>query len=124
MLLSAFDRAWCYPMDNASIILLSLDKHINHPVRLVIYGRAAIQLGFSDPPPETGNSQDVDVIVPLGDVDGLSADAEYWDTQEAANRELHSRGLYITHLFPADQLFLRRDWERYILPMTRPETRW
>ena len=28
------------------------------------------------------------------------------------------------HLFEADQVFLRRDWERHLVPITRPPTRW
>ena len=28
-------------MDNASIILLALDERLDHPVRLILYGRAA-----------------------------------------------------------------------------------
>ena len=38
--------------------------------------------------------------------------------------ELRPSGLYITHLFRADQVFLRRDWEKYLVPITRPPTRW
>jgi hypothetical protein len=36
-------------MDNASLILLTLDSHLDHAARLVLYGRAALQLGFTDP---------------------------------------------------------------------------
>jgi hypothetical protein len=55
-------------MDNASRILLTLDGHLKHPMRLVLYGRAALQLGFSNPPHETAASKDVDAIIPLGDL--------------------------------------------------------
>jgi len=37
---------------------------------------------------------------------------------------LRPLGLYITHLFQADQVFLRRDWESHLVPVLRPETRW
>ena len=111
-------------MDNASLILQTLDQQLDHPVRLILYGRAALQLGFSNAPSETAQSKDVDGIVPLGDLDALSADEQFWDAQEATNTELRPRGLYITHLFRADQVFLRRDWEQHLLPMTRPPLRW
>ena len=52
-------------MDSASIILRAVDEHLDHPVRLILYGRAALQLGFADPPPEAAWSKDVDAIVPL-----------------------------------------------------------
>ncbi len=111
-------------MDNASLILQALDRHSLQPARLILYGRAALQLGFVDPPPETAHSKDVDAIIPLTDLDSLSANHGFWDAQEATNTELRPQGLYITHLFRADQVFLRRDWERQIVPVTRPPTRW
>ena len=30
-------------MDNATRILQTLDEHLDHPVRLILYGRAALQ---------------------------------------------------------------------------------
>jgi hypothetical protein len=36
-------------MDNASLILQTLDEHLDHPLQLVLYGRAALQLGFEGP---------------------------------------------------------------------------
>ena len=110
-------------MDNPSLILRTLDARLDHPVRLVLYGRAALQLGFSDPPSETAESKDVDAIIPLGDLDSLSADENFWDAQEATNLGLRPKGLYITHLFRADQVFLRRDWEQHLVAITRPPTR-
>ena len=111
-------------MDNASVILLALDGRLDHPVRLILYGRAALQLGFAAAPPETAQSKDVDAIVPLTDLDSLSNDERFWDAQQAVNLDLRPQGLYITHLFRADQVFLRRDWERHLVPITRPPTRW
>jgi len=110
-------------MDNASLILETLDRHLNHPVRLILYGRAALQLGFSDPPSEVAESKDVDAIISLVDLDQLTGDESFWEAQERTNDELRPRGLYITHLFRADQIFLRRDWEQHLLPINRPPTR-
>jgi hypothetical protein len=111
-------------MDNASVILLALDERLDHPVRLILYGRASLQLGFNAPPAETAESKDVDAIVPLTDLESLSADTRFWDAQEAVNLHLRPQGLYITHLFRADQVFLRRDWEQHLVAITRPPTRW
>src|SRR5437667_9700165 len=111
-------------MDNASRILQTLDGHLDRPVRLVLYGRAALQLGFEDPPQEVAESRDVDAIIPLADLDKLSSDESFWDAQDATNRELGPKGLYITHLFRADQVFLRPDWDQHLVPITRPSTRW
>lgn len=111
-------------MDNASLILITLDQYLSEPTRLVLYGRAALQLGFTDPPPETAQSKDIDAIIPLSDVEQLSANESFWNAQAATNAELRPKGLYITHLFKADQVFLRRNWEQHLVPVTRPPTRW
>lgn len=111
-------------MDNASLILQTLDQHLDHPVRLIIYGRAALQLGFSNPPSDVSHSKDVDAVIPVGDLDSFAADARFWDAQEATNSRLRPQGLYITHLFRADQVFLRRDWEQHLVPITSIALRW
>lgn len=111
-------------MDNASLILETLDRHLDHPARLILYGRAALQLGFSDTPAEVAESKDVDAIVPLADLDRLTADEAFWEAQQKTNDELRPKGLYVTHLFRADQIFLRPDWEQHLVPITRPPTRW
>lgn len=60
-------------MDNPSLILKALDGHLAQPARLVLYGRAALQLGFTDPPRESAESKDVDAIIPLGDAEQFAA---------------------------------------------------
>jgi hypothetical protein len=111
-------------MDNASVILRALDERLDHPVRLILYGRAALQLGFNAPPIETAQSKDVDAIVPLEDMESFSNDDRFWNAQDAVNLHLRPQGLYIAHLFRADQVFLRRGWEQYLVTITRPPTRW
>jgi hypothetical protein len=111
-------------MDNASLILLTLDSYLKAPARLILYGRAALQLGFDEPPPDSASSKDVDAIIPLGDLDQFAADESFWEAQEATNRDLRPKGLYITHLFRADQVFLRPDWEQHLVAVVRPATQW
>ena len=110
-------------MDNASLILLDLDHRLDHPVRLILYGRAAIQLGFDAAPAEIARSLDVDAIIPVADLPALMEDEGFWNAQEATNEALRSQGLYITHLFPSDMVFLRPSWERHLVPLPRPVTR-
>ena len=111
-------------MDNPSLILHTVDKHLDHEVRLVIYGRAAIWLGFPVPPPEAARTQDVDAIISITQEKELAADSRFWDATEAANAELAARGLYITHLFSEREIFLRRQWQQESVSVTRPALRW
>jgi hypothetical protein len=50
-------------MDNPSLILLAVDRRLDHEVRLVLYGRSAVCLGFDNSPPEVARTQDVDAII-------------------------------------------------------------
>ena len=111
-------------MINAERILIALDSHLDHEVSLVIYGRAAIALSFENPPEAVTGTLDVDGVIPITQLARFRSDANFWDAQEATNRELEKDGLYITHLFEADQVFLRRDWEQHLVPVERPPTRW
>jgi len=106
-------------MDNPSLILQTVDKHLDHEVRLVIYGRAAVWLGFDGSPPEAARTQDVDAIISTLQEKELEADGRFWDAIEASNAELAARGLYITHLFSEREIFLRRDWSNRIVPVTK-----
>ncbi len=47
---------------NALIILKELDARLNMPVELTLYGRAAIQLGYPNPPKDALSSLDVDAV--------------------------------------------------------------
>ncbi len=111
-------------MINAERILTALDSRLDHDVSLVIYGRAAIAIGFDNPPEAVTSTLDVDAIIPAPQLARFRSDANFWDAQEATNRQLEKEGLYITHLFEAHQVFLRRDWEQNLVPIQRPPTRW
>lgn len=111
-------------MDNPSLILQAVDKRLDHHVKLVIYGRGAICLGFNGAPPETARTQDVDAVISVRQENELSNDSQFWDAIEAANAELAAQGLYITHLFSEREIFLRTNWEKEIVAISRPDTRW
>ena len=86
-------------MINAERILTTPDKGLDREVPLVIYGRAAIALGFEDPPEAVKHTLGVDGIIPSSRVETFQTDGNFWDAQEAANRQLEKDGLYITHPF-------------------------
>jgi len=110
--------------NNPAEILLALDRQLDHEVSLVLYGRAALCLGFDQAPPACHTTQDVDGIIRLAQLPELTEDTGFWDAVDQTNTELSPKGLYITHLFSEDQVFLRPDWEQYLVPLNRPATSW
>ncbi len=111
-------------LSNPERLLLTLDEHLEHEVSLVLYGRSALALGFNNVAEEVGSTKDVDAIIRLVELDALVNDEGFWDARDAVNERFKEEGLYITHLFQEDQVFLRPDWEQHILPVLRPPTRW
>jgi len=90
--------------------LQTLDRHLDHPVELTLYGRAALALGFPSHELRHEITQDVDAIIPLTQLDQLRANEQFWDARDATNVELAERGLYMTHLFTEADVFLMPDW--------------
>jgi len=58
-------------MTYAARILGELDRHLKQVVDLTLYGRAAFQPGFDDPPEEFSQSLDVDTVLWLGQAEEL-----------------------------------------------------
>lgn len=104
---------------NPDRLLLALDERLDHPVRLIVYGRAAVWLGFDGVPPDVGRTKDVDGILSEEDVAALNEDMQFWDARDAVHAHFDNEGLYITHLFPAQGIFLRRGWLENIIPILR-----
>ncbi len=96
---------------NAQVILGVLDGRLNAAVELTLYGRAALQMGFSSPPPETLLSRDVDAVLWLGQAEDLNQRTNFWEAVDATNAELSSQGLYVSHFFTEDQVVLRPEWK-------------
>lgn len=111
-------------MSNAARIVTVLDGLLTQEAILVVYGRAAIALGFNEPPEATTRSLDVDVILTTSQEEAFQRAPEFWDAQGELNRVLADEGLYMTHIFPADMVFLRRQWEREIVAVLRPPLRY
>ncbi len=111
-------------MTNAEIIATTLDGLLDHEVSLVVYGRAALALGFEHVSDAVGRSLDLDVILRFSDAASIEGDDQFWSAQQQLNQTLESSGLYLTHIFQEDQVFLRPDWAKHIKPVLRPTTRW
>lgn len=110
-------------MNHPEKILRTLDAHLIHPTRLILYGRAALALGFPAPYPEFHTTMDVDAILPEVEMDSIEDDDSFWDAVEVTNQELHSSGLYLTHLFADSQIILSPNWLEHIIPIDLPGLR-
>ena len=113
-------RSGSHAVNNPLHILQTLDRHLDHPVELTLYGRAAMALGFPSHESRHETTQDVDAIIPLGQLDDLRADEQFWAARDATNAELAKQGLYLTHLFTEMDVFLLPDWlnRRVSIPQT------
>ena len=63
-------------MNNPERILTSLDRHLNAPVRLILYGKAALVLGYESAPLQYGSTMDVDAILPEVEMDEIEKNDE------------------------------------------------
>jgi len=97
-------------VNNALRLLDGLDRLLNGRVDLTLYGRAALALGFPDPPDEYAWSRDIDAVLWLGQAEELDAGTNFWQALEQLNRELADQELYISHLFEEDQVILTPAW--------------
>lgn len=104
-------------VNNPLLILQTLDRHLDHPIELTLYGRAALALRFPAHELRHETTQDVDAIIPLGQLDELRADEQFWNARDATNAELAERGLYLTHLFTEADVFLLPDWLHRRVPI-------
>lgn len=105
-------------MSNPHLILATLDTHLERPTRVILYGRAALALGFSDAGAAFASTMDIDAILPSVEMGAIEADTQFWRALERCNGELEQRGLYMTHLFPEDQVILLPDWLERIVPLS------
>ena len=108
-------------MNNPLEILRVFDSHLEHKTELTLFGRSAIALGFASAPPEYSATHDVDAILSLPQVELFREDQfSFWLAQQATNRELEARGLYMTHLFSEVDVVVRPGWETRRLGIAAP----
>lgn len=97
-------------MTNAEQLLRAVDERLDGPVELTLYGRAALHLGFADPPPEYALSRDVDAVLWIGQAESLAERGNFWQVIDEVNRLFADQELYISHFFEETQVILTPDW--------------
>ena len=107
-------------MNNPEKILRALDANLTSSVKLILYSKAALVLGFDSTPSAFGATMDVDAILPLAEMPKITSNDDFWDGLEKTNQDLEASGLYMTHLFSDDQVILSSDWLTDIIPISFP----
>ncbi len=103
--------------NNPERILRTLDSYLERPTRIVMFGRAALAMGFPAYGDRFSGTQDVDAILPVVELPKIEADEQFWKAIESTNRALESEGLYITHLFTDQQVILTGGWTDRLFPV-------
>jgi hypothetical protein len=98
------------PINNPQRILQTLDSYLERETRIVLFGRAALALGFGDFGSRFGATQDVDAILPSVEMAKIESDTQFWEAIEKTNKELEPSGLYLSHLFTDRQVALTVNW--------------
>jgi hypothetical protein len=97
-------------ISNSERILRLLDSKLHESIELNIYGRAALALGFAHPHAEHYATRDVDAVIPMNIVEAFAHNDDFWNAQEAVNKELQTESLYITHIFSDADVIIRANW--------------
>jgi len=105
------------PLNNPERILRVLDSHLERETRIVLFGRAALAMGFGSAGIPFGKTMDVDAILPTVEMERIEADDQFWKAIELTNKSLVPDGLYISHLFTDKQVALTQDWLSKIVPI-------
>jgi hypothetical protein len=77
---------------------------------MVLFGRAALALGYGDQGARFGKTQDVDAILPSIEMAKIESDGQFWKAIELTNKSLEPSGLYLSHLFTDRQIALTAGW--------------
>ncbi len=105
------------PINNPQRILRTLDSFLENQTRVVLFGRAALALGFGDNGARFGRTQDVGAILPTLEMAKIESDAQFWTAIDLTNKKLEPSGLYLSHLFTDRQVALTSDWLEKIVPI-------
>ncbi len=104
-------------MNNPLQILWELDKYLTEETPLIIFGKAAIVLGYPTAPEDYESTQDVDAIIPMEILEALCENEGFWNALNQTNEALKDTGLYMTHIFQEDQIILSTDWLQNTVPI-------
>lgn len=105
------------PVNNPQRILHTLDSFLEKETRIVLFGRAALALGYGDQGVRFGKTQDVDAILPTVELAKIESDGQFWKAIELTNKCLEPSGLYLSHLFTDHQVALTPGWLGKIEPI-------
>lgn len=105
-------------MNAAQTIAETLDRHLQQPTEVVVFGAAALLLDRKFSSRLAGRStNDVDIIIPREQELRVDADRGFWQAIEKTNAELERQGLYITHIFPEREVVLTPEWKQHLVPL-------
>ncbi len=104
-------------MTNAVKLLAALDEKLSGKVELTLYGRAALHLGFPNPPLDYALSRDVDAVMWIGQAEDLLERTNFWSVIEQVNALFSDQELYISHFFEESQVVLTPDWRSKRVPI-------
>jgi hypothetical protein len=97
-------------VNNPLRILQELDRQLTGDAEITLFGRAALALGYVEPPAAFAATHDVDAILPLAWLMAEDENLAFWEAQQRTNAALEPTGLYLTHLFRELEVILTPDW--------------
>ena len=90
----------------AELILRTLDRHLTARGRVRLLGGAALILGYG----MNRATEDADLVMEDAEVLALMGSCGFSEALDATNRELNTRGLYLTHIWGPEQQILTGSW--------------
>lgn len=105
-------------MNPAQTIAETLDRHLQQPTEMVVYGAAALLLDRNFAPHLVGHkTNDLDIIIPAHREMQVDADRAFWKAVEATNHELKEQELYVSHIFPEREVALTPEWKEHTVAL-------
>jgi len=102
-------------INNANRIVSVLDRHLTTETEIIVFGSSAILL---DPMfsihLRARQTNDVDIIIPAQLELAIETNEEFWNAIEATNNEMEPDGLYISHIFPEQEIILTPEWQNHL----------
>ena len=96
-----------------ALILRTLDKHLTGPGSILLFGGAAIVLGYR----RDRLTEDADLLLDDGECRTLIDESGFSEAVEATNAELGPQGLYLTYIFGPEQEILCPTWREQCRPI-------
>jgi hypothetical protein len=97
----------------AEVILQALDRHLRQPAEIRLMGGAALLLAYG----MNRTTEDADLLLDDAEFSFLVEQRDFGEVLEAANAELESLGLYVTHIWGPEQQILTPRWRESCRPI-------